>query len=66
MRKVNYLVVREDGTKFQTTHYTEAKECGNRILETFLTPIDEKTAEQREKERAHAQKIVEHLRKKGN
>lgn len=66
MRKVNYLVVREDGTRFQTTHYTEAKKSGNRILETFLTPIDEKTAEQRDKERAHAQKIVKYLRKKGN
>lgn len=66
MRKVNYLVIREDGTLFQTTHYTEAKKGGNRILETFLTPIDEKKTEQRDKERAHAQKIVEYLRKKGN
>lgn len=64
MRKLNYLVERANGETFQTSSYAEAKESGNRILKTFLTPIDDKTPEQYEKERGHAQLIVKHLQKK--
>lgn len=54
MRKVNYRVRKADGTEFHTTSYREATNGGNRIEETYLTEIDERTEEQKERARAHA------------
>ena len=50
--------------QFHTTSYKEATNCGNRIEETYLTEIDERTEEQKEQARAHAQKIQEILKAK--
>jgi hypothetical protein len=59
MRRVNYRVRRTDGTEFHTTSYREATNDGNRIEETYLTEIDERTEEQKEWAKAHARKIQE-------
>ena len=64
MRKVNYKVKKIDGTEFYTTSYREATEGGNRIKETYLTPIDERTEEQKEAVKAHARKAQEFLKVK--
>lgn len=64
MRRVNYRVKRADGTEFHTTSYIEANQDGNRIEETYLTTIDERTEEQKEKDREHARKVTEKLRNK--
>ena len=64
MRLVNYRVRKADGTEFHTTSYKEATEGGNRIEETYLTKIDERTEEQKEKAREHARKIQEILKAK--
>ena len=64
MKKVNYKVRKADGTEFHTTNYNEATNGGNRIKETYLTEIDERTEEQKERARAHAQKIQEILKAK--
>ena len=64
MRRVNYRVRRADGTEFHTTDYTAATNDGNRIEETYLTEIDERTEEQEEWARAHARKIQEILKAK--
>ena len=64
MRKVNYRVRKADGTEFHTTSYREATDGGNRIEETYLTKIDERTEEQKERARAHARKIQEILKAK--
>ena len=64
MRKVVYKARRADGTEFHTTSYKEATNGGNRIEETCLTEIDERTEEQKERTRAHAQKIQEILKAK--
>ena len=44
--------------------YREATNGGNRIEETYLTEIDERTEEQKERARAHARKIQEILKAK--
>lgn len=59
MRKVSYRAVRIDGTEFHTTSYREATEGGNRIIQTYLTKIDERTQEQKTQQKAQAQKIHE-------
>ena len=59
MRRVNYRVRRADGTEFHTTDYKEATSGGNRIEETYLTKIDERTEEQKERAKVHARKIKE-------
>lgn len=64
MRRVNYRVRKADGTEFHTTSYREATNGGNRIEETYLTEIDERTEEQKERARAHARKIQEILKAK--
>ena len=64
MRKVNYRVRKADGTEFHTTSYREATHGGNRIEETYLTKIDERTEEQKEQARARARKIQEILKAK--
>ena len=64
MRRVNYRVRKADGTEFHTTSYKEATNGGNRIEETYLTEIDERTEEQKERARAHARKIQEILKAK--
>lgn len=61
MNLVNYEVKTQNGTIFQTTNYAKAKECGNRIIRTFLTPVDPMTNEQKEKMRArrlHRQELL--------
>ena len=64
MRKVVYKARKADGTEFYTTSYREATNGGNRIEETYLTEIDERTEEQKERARAHARKIQEILKAK--
>lgn len=64
MRKVNYRAKKADGTEFHTTSYREATNCGNRIEETYLTEIDERTKEQKERARVHARKVQEILKVK--
>lgn len=66
MRSVNYKVVRADGSKFDTTSYSEATNGGNRILETYLTEICGKTEKEREAARKHALKVQEILKTKRN
>ena len=62
MRKVNYKVRRADGTEFHTTSYKEATGDGNRIEKTYLTKIDERTKEQKERAKRHARQIQEILK----
>ena len=64
MKKVVYKARKADGTEFYTTSYREATNGGNRIEETYLTEIDERTEEQKEWARAHARKIQEILKAK--
>lgn len=64
MRKVVYKARKADGTEFYTTSYREATNSGNRIEETYLTEIDERTEEQKERARARARKIQEILKAK--
>lgn len=64
MKRVNYKVKKTDGTESHTTSYREATNGGSRIKETYLTEIDERTEEQKERTRAHAQKIQEILKAK--
>ena len=64
MRRLNYRVRKADGTEFHTTSYREATDGDNRIEETYLTKIDERTEEQKEWARARAQKIQEILKAK--
>ena len=64
MRKVNYRARRADGTEFHTTSYRVATNGDNRIEETYLTEIDEKTEEQKEQVRNHARKVQEILKVK--
>lgn len=64
MRRLNYRVRKADGTEFHTTSYKEATNGGNRIEETYLTKVDERTEEQKARARAHAQKIQEILKAK--
>ena len=66
MRKVNYTVRQADGSKFNTTDYSKATADGNRIVETFLTEVDETTEGQRARAKAHAQKIRERLERTGS
>ena len=64
MRKVNYRVRKADGTEFKTTSYSEATNGGNRIIETYLTDIDETSEKQKKQMKAHTQKIQENLKRK--
>lgn len=66
MRKVNYIVKQANGSKFNTTDYSKATADGNRIIETFLTEVDETTEKLREKAKTHAQKIRERLERTGS
>ena len=47
MRKVNYEVVKANGERFFTTSYVEATGNGNRIANTLLKKVDEKTPAQK-------------------
>ena len=64
MRKVVYKARKADGAEFHTTSHREATNGGNRIEETYLTKIDERTKEQKERARARARKIQEILKAK--
>ena len=64
MKRVNYRARKADGTEFHTTSYREATNGGNCIEETYLTKIDERTEEQKERAKAHARKIQEILKAK--
>ena len=64
MRKVVYKARKADGTEFYTTSYREATNSGDRIEKTYLTDADERTEEQEEWARTHAQKIQEILKAK--
>lgn len=41
MREVNYIVKNQYGEVFSTKNYLEAKQAGNRIIETVLTEVKE-------------------------
>lgn len=64
MRKVVYKARKADGTEFYTTSYREATNSGDRIEKTYLANADERTEEQEEWARTHAQKIQEILKTK--
>ena len=64
MRRVVYKARKADGTEFYTTSYREATNSGDRIEKTYLTDADERTEEQEEWARTHAQKIQEILKAK--
>ena len=57
MRLTNYRVKRADGTEFYTTSYAEASKKGNYIEETYFTPIDERTEEEKKWQEEHAKKV---------
>lgn len=56
MRKVNYKVRQANGVEFCTTNYTEAKNNGN-IIETYFTPVEERTEKEKTIIKTHAYKI---------
>lgn len=58
MRRVNYKVRRGNET-FITTSYTEATADDARIVETFLTEVDERTEKEKEYAKARVRKIAE-------
>lgn len=58
MRRVNYKVRRGNET-FVTTSYTEATTDDVRIIEIFLTEVDERTEKEKEYARARVRKIAE-------
>ena len=62
MRKINYRVRKADGTEFHTASYKEATNRGNHIIETYLTKIDERTKNQKERAKIHARQIHEILK----
>lgn len=64
MRRVNYIVKQANGSKFTTTDYSKATSDGNRIVETYLTEINDITEEQREAAREHARKYRGYLAQK--
>ena len=64
MRKLNYKVRKADGTEFHTTSYKEATENMNRIIETYLTPVDTKTKEEKEIIEKRLQKNLAYWKKK--
>ena len=58
MRRVNYKVRRGNET-FVTTSYAEATVDGVRIIETFLTEVDERTKKEKEYAKARVRKLAE-------
>lgn len=58
MRRVNYKVRRGNET-FVTTSYTEATANDARIIEIFLTEVDERTEKEKEYAKARVRKIAE-------
>lgn len=58
MRRVNYKVRRENET-FVTTSYAEATADDARIVETFLTEVDERAEKEKEYAKARVRKIAE-------
>ena len=58
MRRVNYKVRRGNET-FVTTSYTEATADDARIVEIFLTEVDERTEKEKEYAKARVRKIAE-------
>lgn len=61
MRRINYEVQKANGERFFTTSYAMAVGNGNRILQTLLEKVDEKTPEQKAYAKKHAQRIHEIL-----
>ena len=61
MRRINYEVQKTNGERFFTTSYAVATENGNRIIQTLLEKVDEKTPEQKAYAKKHAQRIHEIL-----
>lgn len=61
MRTVIYVVKAFNGQMFTTTSYAIATENGNRIVQTRLEKVDEKTPEQKAYAKWHAGKIHEIL-----
>ena len=64
MRKVSYKAIRANGAEFYTTNYEEATSGGNRIIQTYLTEIDERTQAQKAQQKTQARKIHELYTKK--
>ena len=65
MRLVNYIVKKDDGRYFTTTHYTEAVAAGNVVAKTYLTEIDETTDAQLKDFRIHREKLAEKRAERG-
>ncbi len=59
MRMVYYKVQRKDGSTFHTYSYTEATNSGNRILETCLSDVDDRTEAEKKTAQEHARKRTE-------
>ena len=66
MRKVNYIVKKNNGTKFTTTDYKLATTNGNRIFKTFLTEMKNENPKADEWNKNHAARIKEILSEKGS
>jgi len=64
MRKVTYKVMTPSGMSFHTVSFREATECGNRIIETYLVPMNEVSEGQKEKNQEHARKVREFFARK--
>ena len=65
MRTLNYRVKKADGTEeFHTTSYIIATEAGNRIVETYLTPVKNETKEDKKALAKNREKFQEYLAKK--
>ena len=61
MRKLIYTVKKEDGTVFNTPHYNEAKKEGNKIITTYLEPVEILTPKQWEERKAKAQERLDRI-----
>ena len=64
MRTLNYRVKKVDGTEFHTTSYIVASEAGNRMVETYLTPVKNETEEDKKALAKNREKFQEYLAKK--
>lgn len=64
MRKMMYKVTKADGTIFDTSSYVKALEKGNRIIESYLVPIENLDGSKKEYDETHIEKVDAYLRAK--
>lgn len=62
MRKMMYKVTKADGTIFDTANYSKALEKGNRIIESYLIPIDNLDGSKKEIDETHIEKVEAYLK----